>query len=146
MTDEPAAAPQAPGSPSGRSPVGFVGVGNMGRRMAANLAAAGFPLVIRDSDPGAEQRFIAAHGGTPGDSPQAFADTRVVVTMLPDGAAVREAVEPMASAADAAVDPIASAADAADEPTASAAPVAADPAARAELRAAALNPDAAVDG
>ena len=76
----------------GQGPVGFVGVGNMGRRMAANLAAAGFPLVVRDSDPGAQQRFIDAHGGTPGNSPRDFAAASVVVTMLPDGTAVREAV------------------------------------------------------
>jgi 3-hydroxyisobutyrate dehydrogenase len=76
----------------GKAPVGFVGVGNMGRRMAANLAAAGFPLVIRDSDADTQRRFIAEHGGEPGDSPQAFAGATVVVTMLPDGNAVREAV------------------------------------------------------
>ena len=76
----------------GKSPAGFVGVGNMGRRMAANLAAAGFPLVIRDSDAETQRRFIAEHGGEPGDSPQAFAAATVVVTMLPDGNAVREAV------------------------------------------------------
>jgi 3-hydroxyisobutyrate dehydrogenase len=73
-------------------PVGFVGVGNMGRRMAANLAQAGFPLVIRDTDPDAEQRFIASHGGEPATAPHSFAGAGVVVTMLPDGAAVREAV------------------------------------------------------
>jgi 3-hydroxyisobutyrate dehydrogenase len=76
----------------GKSPAGFVGVGNMGRRMAANLAAAGFPLVIRDSDAETQRRFIAEHGGKPGDSPRAFAGATVVVTMLPDGNAVREAV------------------------------------------------------
>jgi 3-hydroxyisobutyrate dehydrogenase len=75
-----------------RGPVGFIGVGNMGRRMAANLAAAGFSLVIRDSDPGAQQQFVAAHGGKAADSPRSFADAAVVVTMLPDGAAVREAI------------------------------------------------------
>ena len=61
----------------GKSPVGFIGVGNMGRRMAANLAAAGFPLVVRDSDPGAQQRFIDAFGGTPGDAPRDFAGASV---------------------------------------------------------------------
>ena len=76
----------------GQAPVGFVGLGNMGRLMAANLAAAGFPLVVRDSDPGAQQRFIDAHGGAPASAPADFAATSVVVTMLPDGAAVREAV------------------------------------------------------
>jgi len=72
--------------------VGFVGVGNMGRRMAANLAKAGFQLVVRDADPQAQQRFLAEHGGTAATAPQSFADAGVVVTMLPDGAAVREAV------------------------------------------------------
>ena len=76
----------------GQAPVGFVGLGNMGRLMAANLAAAGFPLVVRDSDPGAQQRFIDTHGGAPASTPADFAGTSVVVTMLPDGAAVREAV------------------------------------------------------
>jgi 3-hydroxyisobutyrate dehydrogenase len=79
-------------APTGRGPVGFVGVGNMGSRMAANLAAAGFSLVIRDSDADAQRRFIAGHGGKPADSPRSFAGAGVVVTMLPDGAAVREAI------------------------------------------------------
>jgi 3-hydroxyisobutyrate dehydrogenase len=72
--------------------VGFVGVGNMGRRMAANLAKAGFPLVIRDADPGTQQRFLDEHGGEPATTAQSFSGAGVVVTMLPDGAAVREAV------------------------------------------------------
>ena len=80
----------APGPADG--PVGFVGVGTMGRRMAANLAAAGFSLVIRDSDAVAQHRFVAEHGGKPADSPRSFAGVAVVVTMLPDGRAVRDAV------------------------------------------------------
>jgi 3-hydroxyisobutyrate dehydrogenase len=79
-------------APGTGSPVGFVGIGNMGRRMAANLAKAGFPLVIRDSDAGAQQRFIDAHGGEPATSPTSFAGADVVVTMLPDGKSVREAI------------------------------------------------------
>jgi len=77
--------------PAGAS-VGFVGVGNMGWRMAGNLATAGFSLVVRDSDPGAQHKFVTVHGGKPADSPQSFAGAAVVVTMLPDGAAVREAI------------------------------------------------------
>ena len=77
---------------SAAGPVGFVGLGNMGRRMAANLAAAGFPLVVRDSDDGAQQRFVAGHGGEPATSPASFAEAGVVVTMLPDSGAVREAI------------------------------------------------------
>ena len=64
----PAAGP-AGGTAPAAGPVGFVGLGNMGRRMAANLAAAGFPLVVRDSDDGAQQRFIAGHGGEPATTP-----------------------------------------------------------------------------
>jgi len=73
-------------------PVGFVGVGTMGMRMAANLAKAGFALVVRDSAPAAQEQFIATHGGEPATGPQSFAATGVVVTMLPDGTDVREAV------------------------------------------------------
>ena len=76
----------------GAGTVGFVGVGNMGWRMAANLAAAGFSLVVRDSNADTEARFAAEHGATPAISPESFAEAGVVVTMLPDGAAVREAV------------------------------------------------------
>jgi 3-hydroxyisobutyrate dehydrogenase len=72
--------------------VGFVGVGNMGKRMAANLAKAGFALVIGDADPAAQERFVAEHGGVPATAPESFSGADVVVTMLPDGAAVREAV------------------------------------------------------
>ena len=73
-------------------PVGFVGVGTMGKLMAANLAKAGFGLVIRDANPEAQEQFIASHGGEPATTPQSFAATGVVVTMLPNGTDVREAV------------------------------------------------------
>jgi len=72
--------------------VGFVGVGTMGKLMAANLAKAGFALVIRDANPEAQEHFIANHGGEPATAPQSFAATGVVVTMLPNGTDVREAV------------------------------------------------------
>jgi 3-hydroxyisobutyrate dehydrogenase len=79
-------------SAPGLAPVGFIGLGNMGRLMAANLARAGYPLVLRDASPAAEQQFITEHGGTAATSPADFAGTSVVVTMLPDGHVVREAV------------------------------------------------------
>jgi 3-hydroxyisobutyrate dehydrogenase len=86
------AADQGAGPAPAAGLTGFVGLGNMGRRMAANLAAAGFALVVRDSDDGAQQRFVAGHGGEPATSPASFADVGVVVTMLPDSGAVREAI------------------------------------------------------
>jgi 3-hydroxyisobutyrate dehydrogenase len=72
--------------------VGFVGLGNMGRPMARNLAAAGFPLTVRDTDPEREESFAAEHGCTVGRAPEAFANADAVVTMLPDDRDVREAI------------------------------------------------------
>ena len=41
--------------------IGFVGLGNMGWPMAANLHAAGFSLVVRDADAARQARFAAEH-------------------------------------------------------------------------------------
>ena len=73
--------------------VGFVGLGNMGWPMAANLHAAGFSLVVRDADAARQARFAAEHAGAlTADRPAAFAVADIVVTMLPNGAVVREAL------------------------------------------------------
>lgn len=72
--------------------VGFVGLGRMGRPMAANLARAGFRLAVRDADLELQGRFAAEHGCVAAGSPAAFADAEVVVTMLPDGEVVRRAI------------------------------------------------------
>jgi 3-hydroxyisobutyrate dehydrogenase len=72
--------------------VGFVGLGMMGWPMAHNLAAAGFELVVRDTDPERQRSFSEEHGCAPADSPADFAEAGVVVTMLPDDRVVRSAV------------------------------------------------------
>ncbi|HEY5015925.1 MAG TPA: NAD(P)-dependent oxidoreductase [Streptosporangiaceae bacterium] len=73
--------------------VGFVGLGNMGWPMAANLHAAGFSLVVRDADAARQARFAAEHpDALTADSPAAFAVADVVVTMLPNGGIVRDAL------------------------------------------------------
>ena len=73
--------------------VGFVGLGNMGWPMAANLHAAGFSLVVRDADAAVQARFAAAHpDAMTADSAAAFAVADVVVTMLPNGGIVRDAL------------------------------------------------------
>ncbi|MGH3318808.1 MAG: NAD(P)-dependent oxidoreductase [Streptosporangiaceae bacterium] len=67
--------------------VGFVGVGAMGSPMARRLAERGLPLVVHDRDPDAGGRVPGATvAGAAGD----LADRDIVVTMLPDGAAVRD--------------------------------------------------------
>jgi 3-hydroxyisobutyrate dehydrogenase len=73
--------------------VGFVGLGNMGWPMAANLHAAGFALIVRDADADRQASFTAAHPGvTAAAAPGDFAAADIVVTMLPDGAVVADAL------------------------------------------------------
>jgi 3-hydroxyisobutyrate dehydrogenase len=77
----------------GELTIGFVGLGNMGWPMAANLHAAGFPLLVRDADEERQLAFSAAHpGAVAAEAPGAFAAADTVVTMLPDGAAVADAL------------------------------------------------------
>jgi 3-hydroxyisobutyrate dehydrogenase len=73
--------------------IGFVGLGNMGWPMAANLHAAGFSLVVRDADAARQARFALEHpDALTADSPAAFAVADIVVTMLPNGGIVRDAL------------------------------------------------------
>jgi 3-hydroxyisobutyrate dehydrogenase len=73
--------------------IGFVGLGNMGWPMAANLHAAGFSLVVRDADADRQDTFAAAHpGAAAAAAADDFAVADVVVTMLPDGAIVADAI------------------------------------------------------
>jgi 3-hydroxyisobutyrate dehydrogenase-like beta-hydroxyacid dehydrogenase len=70
--------------------VAFLGLGIMGSRMAANVAAAGFELTVWNRTASTAQRFCAEHegvrlGGTPAE---AAADSEIVVTMVVDGAQV----------------------------------------------------------
>jgi 3-hydroxyisobutyrate dehydrogenase len=72
------------------SKVGFIGLGNMGRPMAARLQEAGFTLTVFDSDPQAQQTFLESHGGKGASSlGQLASSSDTVITMLPDGHVVR---------------------------------------------------------
>ena len=73
--------------------VGFVGLGNMGWPMARNLHTAGFGLIVRDIAPATQERFAAEHPGvTATTAPASFAAADIVVTMLPNGADVQDAM------------------------------------------------------
>ncbi|MFG1374960.1 3-hydroxyisobutyrate dehydrogenase [Xanthobacter oligotrophicus] len=66
----------------------FIGLGNMGRPMAANLVKAGHCVTGHDQSAGAMDA-AAQDGLTITDAPDAhFAAADVVITMLPNGAAV----------------------------------------------------------
>jgi len=73
--------------------VGLVGLGNMGRPMAARIRAAGLPLTVHDLRPEVARDVAAACDAVAAPSLAALAAASdVVVTMLPDGATVRRAV------------------------------------------------------
>ena len=71
--------------------VGFIGIGNMGWPMAANLGKAGHAVIVHDADPQRAPRFAAEFGAVPAtDLPALGRAADVVITMLPNGHLVRE--------------------------------------------------------
>ena len=72
-------------------PIGFVGLGHMGTAMAANLAAAGVQVIAYVRRP-EQMGKLAALGLKPTTNIADLFDCEVVITMLPDDAAVREIV------------------------------------------------------
>jgi 3-hydroxyisobutyrate dehydrogenase-like beta-hydroxyacid dehydrogenase len=71
--------------------VGFIGVGNMGSGMAANLLKAGHVLTVYNRTP-ARAEALVAEGATLAKTPSEAARGDVVITMLADDAAVEELV------------------------------------------------------
>lgn len=73
----------------GKPTVGFVGLGLMGRPMAANIAAAGHPLVVHNRTREKAESFAAAHDARVADSAADVARRAdVTVTMLADQSAL----------------------------------------------------------
>ena len=70
--------------------IGFIGLGIMGKPMARNLLAAGFPLTVHSRSPGPVDELVGV-GATRADGPaEVAAASDVTITMLPDTADVRE--------------------------------------------------------
>lgn len=72
--------------------VGFVGLGTMGWPMSANIAKAGHRVIGFDADRARTEAWASEHGLTAATSPGDFAGVHAVVTMLPNGAIVRQAI------------------------------------------------------
>lgn len=70
--------------------IAFVGLGNMGGPMAANLAKAGHHVAAFDMSKAAVERVVASGAHAAASAAAAAADAEVVVTMLPAGQHVRE--------------------------------------------------------
>src|SRR4051812_43326612 len=74
-----------------RDTVGFVGLGIMGARQAANLARAGYELTVFNRTRSKAEAWVAEHGGTTADSPAGVgAASDIVITMVVDGDQVRD--------------------------------------------------------
>ncbi len=72
--------------------IGFIGLGNLGRHLAASLLRAGHVVCVHDLDPAASAA-LAASGATVAGSPRAVAEAAsVVFTCLPSPAAVNAVV------------------------------------------------------
>jgi 3-hydroxyisobutyrate dehydrogenase-like beta-hydroxyacid dehydrogenase len=76
---------------AGSDRIGFVGLGIMGSRQAANLARAGHELTVYNRTRATAEAWVAEHGGRVADTPAAVgAASDVVITMVVDGDQVRD--------------------------------------------------------
>ena len=73
-------------------PIGFVGLGIMGKPMARNLLKAGYRLVVFDVAPGPVAELTAAGAEAGVSAGHTASRAEMVVTMLPDGPEVETAV------------------------------------------------------
>jgi 3-hydroxyisobutyrate dehydrogenase-like beta-hydroxyacid dehydrogenase len=66
--------------------IGFLGLGIMGSRMAANIARAGVPLAVWTHTPGKAERWASEHGASAYATPAEVAEhSDVVLSMVVDG-------------------------------------------------------------
>jgi 3-hydroxyisobutyrate dehydrogenase len=72
--------------------VAFLGLGKMGLPMARRLHEAGAPVIGFDPLPAARAAFVEAGGAAAPAARDAAQDADVLITMLPDGKAVRTAL------------------------------------------------------
>jgi 3-hydroxyisobutyrate dehydrogenase len=70
--------------------IGFIGLGNMGAPMAANLVRAGHKVTGYDLNPAALEALAKAGGATASSASDAVRGADVVITMLPAGEHVRQ--------------------------------------------------------
>ena len=70
--------------------IGFIGLGNMGGPMAANLVKAGHAVTGYDLNPEALRALISAGGRAANSAAEAANGASVVITMLPAGEHVRD--------------------------------------------------------
>ena len=67
-----------------QGPIGFVGLGIMGRPMARNLSKAGFSLVVHNRSQGAVDELVTAGAKAAGSSEEVARQAEVIILMLPN--------------------------------------------------------------
>jgi 2-hydroxy-3-oxopropionate reductase len=67
-----------------KTTVGFIGLGIMGRPMAANLLAAGHELLVHNRSPDSVAALVAAGAGAAATPREVAERSDVIITMLPD--------------------------------------------------------------
>jgi 2-hydroxy-3-oxopropionate reductase len=72
--------------------IGFIGLGIMGKPMSRNLLKAGHKLVVYDIGAGPVEELVAAGAERGASSCDVAARTDIIVTMLPDGPEVEQAL------------------------------------------------------
>ena len=90
--------------PLGKQPVAFIGLGQMGLPMAGKLIEAGYKVHGTDIVPAAREAFAGLGGDTVGSPREAAEGVEILITMLPNGRVVREALIGEGGAADALAD------------------------------------------
>jgi 3-hydroxyisobutyrate dehydrogenase len=79
--------------------IGFIGIGNMGWPMAANLVKAGFSVAVADARRLQAERFAQEVGGfAPDTLAELAAGAELIITMLPTSAAVASVLDEMGGA------------------------------------------------
>ena len=71
--------------------IGFIGLGAMGKGMAANCVKKGFDLIVSDLNPAPVKELVAL-GARSADPAEVARQCSVIVTVLPTGKEVREVV------------------------------------------------------
>lgn len=73
--------------------IGFIGLGNVGGKLAGSLLRNGYGLTVRDLDPGAAEPFLK-RGARWAESPRELAEASdMIITCLPSPAACSEVME-----------------------------------------------------
>src|ERR1700722_19814105 len=76
--------------PASKAKIGFIGLGNMGAPMAANLLRAGHQVTGFDLNAAALVALTAAGGTAAASAAEAAKGADIIITMLPAGEHVRE--------------------------------------------------------